>query len=142
MKRLLAMLFSVILVVSCTVVPAIAIEADDAVGAESVVIQRRDFINLTHTETVARGTKTVDLTINYSAREDLSTSSGFRIASIDRCRVSNVQGWIGHNGAVIDQSGITYTNSHQTADVPVTYTVSEGNGWESYTVHITLDLRG
>lgn len=79
MKRLFAFVLSAVMVISCTMMPAVAVEANSKNDNTSPT---RDYMQLQHTETVCYNSNSVSITVSYGVREDFSNSSGYRIVAI------------------------------------------------------------
>lgn len=137
MKKMLAMLLSVVMMCSCFVVTAGAVEDQDA---DASPMSAREVLTLSQTQNVYVGTKIAKLTVNYTVRSETSNSSKYYITGILNASITNVVGWTAVNSATIDRSGIIYTNNHQTATVPITYQGSTGSGYAPYSIVITIKL--
>lgn len=137
MKRLFAFVLSAVMVISCTMMPAVAVEANSKNDNTSPT---RDYMQLQHTETVCYNSNSVSITVFYGVREDFSNSSGYRIVAIGGCGVGTYSGWVYVDRAEVVVSGISYRDNNQIADVPIKYYASTGSGTVPYTAIITIDL--
>ena len=93
MKKLLALILSAMMVLSCAIVPAAATEVT---SENDTVVMRRDFLQAQTTKRIYHendSSKYVDVTIKYSLREDLSNRTKYRIVGIGKCSVAGFGGW-------------------------------------------------
>ena len=132
MKKILAMLLSLVMMCSCFVITAGAVETQDV---DVSPMNAREVLTLSQTQNIYVGNKIAKLTVNYTVRSEPSNTSGILNASI-----TNVVGWTAVNSATINRSGITYADNHQLATVPITYQGSVGSGYATYSTVITIQL--
>ncbi len=139
MKKLLSIIFAIVLTISCPLTLVEAAEAPEDVDSESLT---RDFIQADLTQKIYSGSKYVTVRIHYYMREDLSNSSGYRIVSVGNGSVTpDYSGWTSVSSIlIIDQDNIDYTFNRQVASIPVTYYVSMGYGYVAQQGTATINL--
>ncbi|MBS4880532.1 MAG: hypothetical protein KH138_09580 [Firmicutes bacterium] len=137
MKKILAMLLSLVMMCSCFVITAGAVETQDV---DVSPMNAREVLTLSQTQNIYVGNKIAKLTVNYTVRSEPSNTSGYYITGILNASITNVVGWTAVNSATINRSGITYADNHQLATVPITYQGSVGSGYATYSTVITIQL--
>ena len=114
-----------------------------SIGLMDSDVTPREIISHTYTKTVALSghpTHAVTITLSYTTRYEASNSSKAYITGVTSGSASLP--WYSTYSKVgsVSIGTVTYSNNHQTAIVPVTYQVSEGDGWQSHSTHITISL--
>ena len=121
MKKLLALILSAMMVLSCAIVPAAATEVT---SENDTVVMRRDFLQAQTTKRIYHendSSKYVDVTIKYSLREDLSNRTKYRIVGIGKCSVAGFGGWYDVESVEVYNNQIAYSDNNQIADVTIRY---------------------
>lgn len=141
MKKLLALILSAMMVLSCAIVPAAATEVT---SENDTVVMRRDFLQAQTTKRIYYendSSKYVDVTIKYSLREDLSNRTKYRIVGIGKCSVAGFGGWYDVESVEVYNNQIAYSDNNQIADVTIRYYAGgSGAGYDAHLGTITIDL--
>ena len=139
MKRLITMMLALIMAVSCLMVPASASDTESAQAGDISTIAPRQILTYSKVHRAYVGANAVDITIKFTARDDIANDSGYYITGILNSSIKNVSGWYSVGAVSINRSGITYSNNFQYASVPVTYQASGGSGFHTYTTTVSIN---
>lgn len=141
MKKICALIMTFALILSCTVIPAGAVEIGGDEAIASIEIEPREILRVNITETVYVGSQyAAEITLPYTIRNEASNSSGYYITGVLSGSIRNVKGWTAVRNVDFNPFDITYSDNHQVAVVPITYEASIGSGYATYDDIIVIDL--
>lgn len=142
-KKLVAIMMAVAMSFSCFALTVSAVDINENAGQDVSVsaVQPKQILTYTHTQYVYSGVNVAKITMKYTARDDEVNDSGYYITGILNASIKKVKGWTAVGSVSIKRASITYTRNHQIASVPISYEASSGQGYNTYTDTIRIELK-